>query len=127
MTMASRFAVFFATESKVLRRKVIPDYDAQLESLRPAPGESMLLLPLSEPHDDVSCRAEIASATGVSPPSGRCCIIEKSGAVITICNADPALDTHAKGQIVANEGAGPGDRYVDGVFLRRYRLRCQPA
>jgi len=122
MTMARGFAVFYATDSKVLRRKVIPDCDAQLEALHPAPGESMLLLPLSRPHDDASCRAAIASATGVPPPSGRCCIIGKSGDVIALCNADPALDTHPEGQIVACENAGLGDRYVDGVFLRRYRV-----
>ena len=90
MTLASRFAVFYATDSKILRRKVIPDSDAELEGLHPLPGESVLLLPLSLPQDDASCRAAIAGATGVSPPSGRCCIINQSGDVIGVCNADPA-------------------------------------
>jgi hypothetical protein len=121
MIMATRFAVFYATDSKILRRKVIPDSDAELEGLQPLPGESMLLLSLVLPHDDASCRAAIASATGVSPPSGRCCIINESGDVIAVCNADPALDTHAAGTIVASENAGPGDRYINGAFLRKHQ------
>jgi len=123
MTIASRLAVFYATESKVLRRKVIPDSDAALEGLHPLPGESMLLLPLNMPHDDASCRGAIASATGAAPPSGRCCIINHLGDVIAVCNADPALDTRSAGPIVASENARPGDRYVDGIFLRNYRVK----
>src|SRR5262249_17111129 len=122
MTTASRLAVFYATDSKILRRKVIPDFDTELEALHPAPGENMLLLPLSRPHDDASCRAAIASATAFSPPSGRCCVIDNAGAVIARSQAHRALDTCAAGLIVANENAGPGDRYIGGVFLRRYRV-----
>jgi hypothetical protein len=64
MTAATQLAVFYATDSKILRRKVIPNDEAQLEVLSAAPGESMLLLPLARPYDDASCRAAIASATG---------------------------------------------------------------
>jgi hypothetical protein len=119
MTAATQLAVFYATDSKILRRKVIPNDEAQLEVLSAAPGESMLLLPLARPYDDASCRAAIASATGVTPPSGRCCIVNESGDIIDVCNADPALDSHPRGKIVASECAGPGDRYIGGAFLRR--------
>ena len=122
MKRASRLAVFYRTDSKILRRKVIPEFDAELEKLHPAPGESMLLLPLSRPHDDTECRAAIAAATGVSPPSGRCCIVNRSGDVIAVCNADPTIDTHSDGMVVASDNAGRGDRYVGGVFLRQYRV-----
>ncbi len=119
MTAATQLAVFYATDSKILRRKVIPNDEAQLEVLSAAPGESMLLLPLARPYDDASCRAAIASATGVTPPSGRCCIVNESGDIIDVCNADPALDSRPRGKIVASECAGPGDRYIGGAFLRR--------
>jgi hypothetical protein len=119
MTAATQLAVFYATNSKILRRKVIPNDEAQLEVLSAAPGESMLLLPLARPYDDASCRAAIASATGVTPPSGRCCIVNESGDIIDVCNADPALDSDPRGKIVASEYAGPGDRYIGGAFLRR--------
>ena len=122
MTGARRFAVFYRTDSKILRRKVIPEFDAELERLCPAPGESMLLLPLSRAHDDTSCRTAIAAATGISPPSGRCCIVDGSGEVVVVCNADPTVDTHSDRLVVASDNAGPGDRYVDGVFLRQYRI-----
>ena len=122
MTAATQLAVFYATDSKILRRKVIPSDQAQVEVLSAAPGESMLLLPLVRPYDDASCRAAIAAATGVTPPSGRCCIVDESGDIIDVCNADPTLDLHPRGKIVASESAGPGDRYIGGAFLRRYGL-----
>jgi hypothetical protein len=120
MTAATLLAVYYATGSKVLRRKVVPDNDALLKALSIPPGESVLLLPLAQPYDDASCRTAIAAATGAVVPSGRCCVIDDDWEVIGICNGDPALDTHPNGQLVASDHAGPGDRYVAGVFLRRY-------
>ena len=109
-TGATQLAVFYATGSKILRRKVIPDNDAQLARHRPGPGESRLLLPLDQPYDDMACRAAVAAATGVIPPSGRCCIVDADGYVIATCNADPALDTHPLGRLVMHDTAAPGDR-----------------
>jgi len=109
-TDATHLAVFYATDSKILRRKVIPDNDAQLAVHQPAPGESRLLMPLDRPYDEAACRAAIAAATGVAPPSGRCVIIDCAGVVIGTCNADPAIDSHPLGRLVADETAGPGDR-----------------
>jgi hypothetical protein len=122
MTASTQIAVFYATDSKILRRKVIPDDEEQLEILGIAPGESMLLLRISHPYDDASCRAAITAATGIAPPSGRCCIVGESGDVIGVCNSDPALDSHPQGALIASERAGPGDRYMGGAFLRRYRV-----
>lgn len=116
MTTA-QLAVFYATESKILRRKVIPDSDGQLRQLAISPGESMLWMPFDQPHDDAACRAAISTATGVVPPSGRCCVVSGAGRVVAVCNADPALDVHPLGQLIPSENAGLGDHYVDGVFL----------
>ena len=118
MTVATHLAVFYATKSKILRRKVIPDDDMAVAQLRAEPGESVLLLPLIGPYDDAACRAAIAEATGCKPPSGRCCVVDQSGNVVAVCNADPALDLHPQGQLVANENAVPGDRYISGAFSR---------
>lgn len=120
MPIDTHLAVFYATESKILRRKVIPDDDMVLAQLRAEPGESMLLLPLTRPYDDTVCRAAIAEATGCMPPSGRCCVVDKSGNVIAVCNADPALDLHPQGQLLANDIAVPGDRYVRGALSRPF-------
>src|SRR6266851_9987776 len=88
-TAATQLAVFYATGSKILRRKVIPDNDAQLALHQPGQGESRLLLPLAQPHDDASCRAAIAAATGVAPPSGRCCIVDGAGNVTGVVQCRP--------------------------------------
>jgi hypothetical protein len=118
MTLAPRLVVIYATRSKILRRKIILDDQAQLDLHQPGPEESLLLLPLSAPFDDASCRAAIAAATGAEPLAGRCCIIDAGGNVVGVCNADPALDTHPAGQLRADDIAGPGYRYEGGVFKR---------
>jgi hypothetical protein len=111
-TCATRLAVFYATASKILRRKVIPGNDAQLALHQPGPGESRLLMPLDRSYDDSACRAAIAAATGVAPPSGRCVIVDDCGLVIGTCDADPAIDVHPLGRLVAHETAGPGDHFA---------------
>jgi hypothetical protein len=118
MTVATRLVVIYATRSKILRRKIILDDESQLGLHQPGPGESLLLLTLSAPFDDASCRAAITAATRAEPLTVRCCIIDAGGNVVGVCNADPALDTHPAGQLIAHEVAGPGDRYEGGVFKR---------
>jgi hypothetical protein len=122
VTAATQLVVIYATESRILRRKIIPDNDAQIALHQPGPGESRLLLPLAQPYDDAACRAAIAAASGVSPPSGRCCIVDRDGNIIGVCHADPAIDTHPAGQLVADDTAGPGDRHENGVFKRGYAV-----
>jgi hypothetical protein len=119
MTVANGVVVIYATRSKILRRKIILDDESQLDRHQPGPGESLLLLPLSSPVDDASCRAAIAAATGTEPSAGRCCIIDAGGNVVGVCNADPALDTHPAGRLIAHDTAGFGDRYEGGVFKRK--------
>jgi hypothetical protein len=120
VTVASHLAVFYATKSRILRRKVIPDDDMAIAQLRAEPGESVLLLPLTRSYDDAACRAAIAEATGCKPPSGRCCVVDKSGNVVAVCNADPALDLHPHGRLIADDIAVPGDRYISGAFSRPF-------
>jgi hypothetical protein len=120
MTIATHLAVFYATKSKILRRKIIPDDDMPVAQLPAEPGESVLLLPLARPYDDAACRAAIAEATGCKPPSGRCCVVDRSGNVLAVCNADPALDLHPQGQLIADDIAVPGDRYINGALSRPF-------
>ena len=118
---ATKLAVLYATESKILRRKVIPDDDEELRRLIIPVGESVLWMRLDQPHDDASCRAAIAGATGVVPLSGRCCVVDEAERVVAVCNADPALDVHPHGRLVASDNAETGDRFVVGVLVRQSR------
>jgi uncharacterized protein YfaP (DUF2135 family) len=47
-------------------------------------------------------------------------VVDESGDVIAVCNADSALDLHPQGQLVANENAMPGDSYISGAFSRPF-------
>jgi hypothetical protein len=118
MIVANRCVVIYATGSKILRRKIVLDDESQLDLHQPGPGESLLLLPSLVPFDDASCRAAIAAATGTEPLAGRCCIIDAGGNVVGVCNANPTLDTHPAGQLIAHDVAGPGDRYEGRLFKR---------
>lgn len=123
MTAATQLVVIYSTESKILRRKIIPDSDSQLSIHQPGPGESRLFISLSQPYDDASCRAAIAMTTGVTPPSGRCCVVDGSGKVVGVCGADPALDPAPPGtSLVLSDIAGPGDKYSNGQFTRSYAV-----
>jgi hypothetical protein len=122
VTSSTQLVVIYATGSKILRRTIIPDDDFQLAVHQPGPGESRLLLPRAASHDDASCRAAIAVATGVIPPSGRCCIVDAAGTVIGVCNADPELDAHPAGRLIAHDIAEPRDRHEDGIFKRKYAV-----
>jgi hypothetical protein len=117
-TGATQLAVFYAAGSKILRRKIISDSDAQLALHQPGPGESRLLMPLDRPYGDKEC----SEATGVAPPPGRCCVVDAAGKMTGVCNADPALDTHPTGSLVASDIAGPGDSLVAGRFVRPYAV-----
>lgn len=110
-TGATQLAVFYATGSKILRRKIIPDNDAQLALHQPQSGESRLLLRLDQPYDDAACRAAVTAATGVVPPSGRCVVVDGSGTVVGVCNADPTIDAHPLGELIAHDTAKVGDRF----------------
>ena len=125
-TGATQLAVFYAAGSKILRRKIIPDSDAQLALHQPGPGESRLLMPLDRPYGDEKCRAALAAATGVAPPSGRCCVVDAAGKVTGVCNADLALDTHPAGSLDASDIAGLGDSFVAGRFVRPYAVVSTP-
>lgn len=107
---ATKLIVIYASRSGILRRKIIPDDDAQLDLHQPGPGESRLLLPLDRRHDDAACRAAVEEATGVTPPSGRCAVLDDNGQVVAICHADPALDAHPSGRLMLHDSAALGDR-----------------
>ena len=83
-------------------------------------GENVLWIPLDLPYDDASCRTALAAATGVVPPSGRCCVVDDDGVVIAVCNADPALDTHPRGRLIASDNAQPGDRFLSGKAVAEF-------
>lgn len=119
---ATQAVAIYATASKIIRRIIVPDNDAALALHQPLPGESRLLVAIGA-HDLASVKAAVATATGVTPPSGRCCIVDGSGNVIGACSADPALDAAPAGaSLVASDVAAPGDRYVAGIFQRQYAV-----
>lgn len=124
-------AVFYATASKHLRFKVLPDDDADLTRLQAPVGHSVLLTAtVATPRgqgcpDDATCRQLIAMHTGTAVLAGnadRCCVIDGTNTVIGVIKADPALDT-VPGHILILHGlADIGDTWTGTAFQRRYAI-----
>lgn len=88
---ATTFGVVYATGSKMIRRIIVPDNDAQLQSGFAGQGETLLVAPVG-PHDVAACSVIVHSATGVVPPDPTCAVVDKTNTVIGMVSADPAID-----------------------------------
>jgi hypothetical protein len=125
---ATKIGIVYATKSKIIRRVISPDDDAELDdAAHVQPGETMLRVshPPVRSVEDVKLANTyiedvIKAATGVQPPSPRCIAIDGVNIVRNVISADPDLDSlpghtlrlHAYGDI--------DDRWTGSTVLRRY-------
>ena len=98
---AANVACVYGTQSKILRWAVTADTDAEIAAVAPGAGESLVLIPASNPPYDAACDAAILAATGVMPPDGRAAVLaaaDASGnqAVVDVVVADPNIDDPAR-------------------------------
>jgi alpha-galactosidase len=64
-TSATLVAVIYASDTKILGRKIIPDNDAQFVRHQACVGESRLFISIDAPYDDQACNEAIAMAKAV--------------------------------------------------------------
>src|SRR5207244_10255297 len=93
--MATKFGIVYGTATKIIRRFVEPDDDADLSSIVLKPGEALLQLPLAD-HPIITVAA-LQSMIGPPSHSGRCAKIAMdatggTGTVVEIIRADPTVD-----------------------------------
>lgn len=91
--------IFYATGSKQIRGVLVPESDAELQSLNlkaPA-GESMLTVPgfvskgMFDPANNQYVIDCVTQATGVVPPNPSCAVVN-NGVVEAVIAADEAID-----------------------------------
>lgn len=106
-------AIVYATQSTILRWKVVTDSIDELSVVKPGVGESILLVTNTENYTDDVCKELIASHTGIATPDDRCVVV-KDNKVIDIIKADHTLvdiiKTHGEGhKLVPHKTAKHGD------------------
>jgi hypothetical protein len=116
--------------SRIPRRIVVPDDDAEIDDPRRflLRGERALRLPAAEYHAKLH-RQHVADHYGIPVrhiPSGRCAVLDRTGRVLCAVMADPDIDRHPDGWLVASDTLGAGD-VVRGVSLREFRAALRAA
>ncbi len=116
------YGIIYATQSKILRRIVVPSDNSSLNFLATmvGPGESIVARPTGHGDGHAQWAAAVQSVTGVMPPSAACAVVDATNTVILIVMADPALDTHPQGTLIwcYAPGIGIGATYdsTTGLF-----------
>lgn len=115
--------IIYATKSKIVRRIVVPDSDAELlDPTLIADGESLLVASSSISPSVFEARALIAKAEGIAEsdiPDGRCAVVDGNGFVADVLLADPQLDKIDGHDLVPHATAMKGDRIVAGALFKQ--------
>lgn len=120
----TQMAVYYGTQSNILRSIVIPDDDTQLQNLVAPPGVTILIVPLA-PSNDTAIRAIIAAHTKraqLGDNDDRCCVIDGTNTVVSIIKADPVIDTLPNATLILSQVAILGDTWDGTQFNRRWVL-----
>ncbi len=115
--MGSKVGIVYATNSKIMRRIIVPTQDSELDHVHVAPGETLLVVDSDKAFRDAesgkfapavrAADAAIAVATGVVPPSARCAEV-RDGKVVAVRMADPEIDTIPGALLVKSAAAEVG-------------------
>jgi hypothetical protein len=112
--------LIYGTKNGTLRQLIIPSVDdSELAAYVPGTGEDSIVFPITDPKDTKSLGDKVKVKTKKTDiPSGRCALVDPTGLVINAIMADPDLDTHPSGTIVASDLASIGDKYDGKIFTR---------
>lgn len=93
-------------------RRIIVSDDANYDYSKHADGirESLLVVDRDIVKSPADAEAQVAKATGQQPADYTCAVVDKSGSVVLMTKADPAIDTHPAGDLVlAPDGIAVGN------------------
>jgi hypothetical protein len=124
-----QIGVIYGTESKIVRRVVIPDSPGELPN-HVGDGESLFRLEL--PDDPlVTTDADWISRQfyeemGIAAdklPSARCALVDASDGIVTsVLMADPVIDKHDDGSLIQTDTASINDKHDGTEFLKRFAI-----
>jgi hypothetical protein len=111
--------LIYGIKNGTLRRVIIPDHDdSELNAWPAGTGEDSVLIPVASAKDDKTLKDAVKTKTGKDAPTGVCALVDGTGVVISKIMADPDLDTHPAGSLVASDVANVGDKYDGKIFTR---------
>lgn len=119
--MATKIAIIYGQQSKVIRRVLVCDTDKELEAVsKTIPGESLMLLDRTEYDqlDGLQLKLRVAQDIG-NPIEDRVVEIDSNGKVIGVYKADPLIDKpifHKDNILEYHKDAIVGDQKVNGSF-----------
>lgn len=79
------------------------------------PSDHVYFTPGSRAHD-IAIKA-VQDVSGGTPPSGRCCVVDPSGMVVDVIQADPDLDAVAGHTLISSDIANVGWTVISGVLV----------
>jgi hypothetical protein len=130
--------VIYSAGSKLIRRVVIPDNNAELDDpLHVMPGEAMLRVAHSDiaaaeasgQHAHHYLQGAILTATNTPgpAPSGRTALVHPTTQLVEgFVQADPSIDTHPTHTLVASDTANLNWKWDGKKFLARYVVVPKP-
>lgn len=96
-----KVGIVYSTQSKMIRRIILPDQDSELDHPQVAAvGESLLVVDRLT-YDVSSAEALVEKETGQKPKDSKHAVVDKTGKVIAVIHADPDIDNVGSNQLVA--------------------------
>jgi hypothetical protein len=87
-----RIGIIYSTNSKMIRRIIVPDHEWELHDPALLEGESILIVDKPPSHDIYTCEAIVHQHTGVKPARHVCAIHNANGEFVGHAMADPEVD-----------------------------------
>lgn len=119
---ATKFGVVYSQTTGRIRAIYIPDTDAQLQSIRPRPGEALQLFTQAEYAALPALQDALIKITGVTPSNDRYAVVDTSipkqqadatGNVDSVIIADPLCGDSIPGKtLIADRLAGVGWKWA---------------
>jgi hypothetical protein len=96
--------VIYSISQARVRQWIIPDDDKELDGYQPSPGEAFFTYLAKLGHDTATINAQVKAVTGRDPDDDTCAVVAADGSIVALVKADPAIDTHPDGDVVATGG-----------------------
>ena len=126
---ATMIGIVYTAANKVHRGFIVPDNDAELDNpWHVHLGEKLIKVSLASVTFPITLqflKNQIALAEQVVPsavPSGRCVVVDAQGNVAAVAMADPALDTHPAGTLMAHNSATFGWNWNGASWTKPYAV-----